>query len=187
MRLLVAPARLARGEDTAETQAPITEGLPDTTHTAVVALTGPDPATLICSGTIVQVTGNVGYVLTAAHCRNKPRNLPRFVVMGSSVHGSINFFPPSNGVLRQPRFGVGARPHLHRHCVQDDFCMLRFQAPPGTPVIPVALFGQDTALESDVFVEYVGFGLTDALTSGQRRHVSAFVTPRFVSDDLHQL
>ena len=40
-------------------------------HTAVVALLAPSGGGFSeCSGTIVQVKNNVGYVLTAAHCCN---------------------------------------------------------------------------------------------------------------------
>ena len=54
---------------TAEAEAPIVYGTPDTIHTAVVALLAPFAGSYsACSGTVVQVSGGLGDVLTAAHC-----------------------------------------------------------------------------------------------------------------------
>ena len=68
-------------------------GTLDTTHGAVVAVLG---GNFSCSGTIIQVTGSIGYVLTAAHCC-VPGNLPTKVVIGNDYNTGqqLNVVPGS--------------------------------------------------------------------------------------------
>src|SRR5579862_8546990 len=56
----------------ARIRSPIAYGTADSVHTAVVAVLAPVGTTELeeCTGSIVQVTGSTGYVLTAAHCCN---------------------------------------------------------------------------------------------------------------------
>ncbi len=152
-------------EPVAAAASAIAYGTADTAHAAVVSVLGALPGGYAeCSGTVVQVKGGVGYVLTAAHCCNagspdvvvvsddyhaaaaaltlrRPPEAPAYVVTAGSVYYDALYDPNAAG-----------RDH--------DFCMFKFEAPPGTSVIPVARPEQD-GLSLGVEVEHVGFGLVD--------------------------
>jgi MYXO-CTERM domain-containing protein len=165
-------------EDTAQTQERIVYGTPDTAHTAVVAVLSPAPGGFAqCSGTIVQVCGGVAYVLTAAHCCRGAQ--PTVVVMGDDYGPGVPYIsspdppPPAFGVIPgSVQWDNGYDPAALTPI--DDFCVLAFYAPPGTPAIPVAT--GDDGLALGALVEYVGFGTTqDDPNNTLRRHASARV------------
>jgi hypothetical protein len=160
----------------------IVYGTPDTTHTAVVAVLSADNSGVYtCTGTVVQVTSGVAYILTAAHCCTAPE--PSMVVIGSDYAVGLNYLMNSStSPLQPPMFAVipgsvkadsGYNPNASAPV--HDFCMLQAILPAGTPVIPVAT-GSD-GLAVGVTVEYVGFGVTGSSTAGQNNtlneHASA--------------
>jgi hypothetical protein len=177
----VGPAADGPVEQSAER---IVNGTVDSTHTAVVALVIPSSQGVgACTGTVVQVKSGVGYVLTAAHCcgGEGDGSSPSHVVVGSDYGTAIdavangtavpsNAYPVIAGsVSWDPSYDVNASTPV------GDFCMLKFNAPTGQAVIPVAT-GSD-GLAVGTTVEYVGFGVTGSSSSGQsntkRYHGSA--------------
>jgi len=154
----------------------IAYGTADTTHTAVVAILGSIADGFVeCSGTVVQVKGTVGYVLTAAHCCNT--GSPDVVVLGDDYAAAAAAFaqgvPPT-----APAYAVTAG-SAHYDALYDpsaaapdhDFCMFTFAAPADTAVIPVAQPGED-GLTLGAEVEHVGFGVTDTSTSNTGRRTA---------------
>ena len=142
-------------------------GTLDTTHGAVVAVLG---GNFSCSGTIIQVTGSIGYVLTAAHCC-VPGNLPTKVVIGNDYNTGqqLNVVP-----------GSVTADSCYASCPgsTDDVCMLRFSgATAATQVIP-AMTPQIDTLQVGTPITYVGYGLTQSPPSGgnsKRRYVDKTV------------
>ncbi len=139
-------------------------GALDTTHTAVVAVLGNN---FSCSGTIIQVTGGQGYVLTAAHCC-VPGNLPSKVVIGNDYNTGQQFNIVAGSVVADSCYGScpGST---------DDVCMLRFSgASAATPVIPAMTPATD-ALTIGTAITYVGYGITQPPPGGfnsKRRSVA---------------
>jgi len=182
-----APPRPGSPEEaSAHTSAPIVYGSADTAHTAVVALLAPLQGGFSeCSGTIVQVTSGVASVLTAAHCCNQ--GAPTIVVMsddyGASVSSIKSSHPPAPAyavIAGSVRWDQGYDENALAPV--DDFCMLQFDAPAGTPVIPVAT-GSD-GLAPNIAVEYVGFGTTESNQNNSlREHVSAPVDQQITAAD----
>jgi hypothetical protein len=153
-------------------QSAIAYGTPDATHTAVVSLLGNAGGGSFdeCSGTIVQVKGGQGYVLTAAHCCNK--TVPSVVVMSNDYTVGEQYL--FGGTPSPPAYAVtqGSVYYDTAYNGQDhDFCMLQFAAPSGAAVIPVAQPGQD-GLSLGVDVEHVGFGVTDTSTTNSGRRTA---------------
>jgi len=159
---------------TGMTRSPIAYGTPDSTHTAVVAVLAPVGSTEIeeCTGTIVQVSGGFGYVLTAAHCCNM--YAPTVVVLSSDytvgeqyvgtgktpvppaypvVPGSVSYDPMFDSSSSQP---------------DHDFCMLKFSgATASTPTLALPTSTSD-GLQVGSRVEHVGFGVTQTGANSQR-------------------
>jgi len=153
----------------------IAYGTLDTTHTAVVAVLAPVGTTQLqeCSGTIVYVRGEYGYVLTAAHCCNT--YVPTVVVIASDytdgdpgaylsggtpappvyrvVPGSVSYDPMYNGNASPP---------------DHDFCMLQFSgATSSTPTIALPTSTND-GLQVGSQIEHVGFGVTQTGANSKR-------------------
>ena len=152
---------------------PIINGQLDTTHDAVVAVLGND---FSCSGTIIQVAGGQGYVLTAAHCCN-PGDEPTFVVIGPDYQTGDGFNVVPGSV---------ARDGCYTDCAgsTDDVCMLRFSGADGsTPVIP-AMSPATDALAINTQVTYVGYGITSSPPGGFN-HKRRFVTKSIGSLDAY--
>src|SRR5262245_57688705 len=88
-------------EDPGSADDSIINGTQDNVHTAVVALF---TQTSECTGTILQVKGGNGYVLTAAHCC-EPGDPPQWVVTGvdynnpTAVYGVV-----AGSVARDPNY-----------------------------------------------------------------------------------
>ena len=143
------PASLA--DHVAETGSPIVNGAQDTTHTAVVALLGNQSE---CSGTVVQVKGSNGYVLTAAHCCTA-QDPPAYVVFANDytqASASNTKYVIASSVKRDPNWNPNTNTH--------DFCMLQFSgATASTPVIPVMTPTTDN-LAPGTQVDFVGYGVT---------------------------
>jgi MYXO-CTERM domain-containing protein len=140
------------GERVQEDESPIIGGSIDTTHAAVVAVLAPDFA---CTGTVLQVTGNIGYVLTAAHCC--PANdLPNQVFVGT------NYQQANTGVFHNVVAGSVVKDTCYQDYAgsTDDVCMLKFSNAAGVPVIP-PMQPQTDNLGIGSPVTYVGYGLTN--------------------------
>jgi hypothetical protein len=153
-------------------QSPIAYGTPDTTHTAVVALLSPIGTNQLqeCTGSIVGVSGNLGYVLTAAHCCNA--HPPSVVVAGSdySVGEALAF----GGTPSPPVYSVVAESVYYDAQYAGagtayDFCMLSFLgATASTPVLGLPASAND-GLTSGVAVEHIGYGATETNASNSAR------------------
>jgi hypothetical protein len=161
-------------EPVARTAAPIVYGSADAMHTAVVALLSPDGGGYDqCSGTIVQVSGGLGYVLTAAHCCSPA---PTVVILHGDYGVGVPYLDGKSPVA--PAYAVNAGSvkvdPAYVPTTAHDFCMLTFDAPADTPFIPVAT--GDDGLTVGTPVEYVGFGVvTDSLSDSNtlRNHATA--------------
>lgn len=150
----------------APAQRPIAYGAPDTKHTAVVALLGTKADGIYtCSGSIVKVSGDIGYVLTAAHCCND--STPSVVVMGSDYASGVQFL---GGVPSPPAYGVisGSVYYDAQYTGSDhDFCMLKFQGASGAPTLTLPSGSDGLANGDDL--EHVGFGVTESSTDNTLR------------------
>lgn len=134
----------------------IINGSPDTTHTAVVAIFGNQS---VCSGTVVAVVGNDGYVLTAAHCVEDP---PLQVAFGNDY----NNVPFDNNV-------VSYAAHPGYSFPDYDFAMVKFSGADAlTPIIPAMTDLEDNLTGTEI-VEFVGYGVTENnFNNSVRMHVS---------------
>lgn len=141
-------------------------GAPDTAHSAVVALLANTPDGFgACSGIIVQVLGDFGYVLTAAHCCNEAT--PSIVVMGEDYADGL---PYLGGIPQPPAYGVasGTVYYDSQYTGTDhDFCMLKFGGATGAPTI--ALPSGSDGLTNGATIEHVGYGVTDTSTDNTTR------------------
>ena len=155
-------------------EAAIINGSPDLTHTAVVAVLAPDFA---CTGTVLQVKGTTGYVLTAAHCC--PANdLPNQIVIGPNY---------TTGVIHAVVAGSVVKDSCYQDYAgsTDDVCLLKFTNAAGVPVIP-AMTPQTDTLTIGTPITYVGYGITVAPpgdNNSTRRYVDKMigkVDPYFV-------
>jgi hypothetical protein len=151
-------------------RSPIAYGSSDTTHTAVVAVLAPAGSNEAgiqieeCTGTIVQVSGTVGYVLTAAHCCNV--YVPTVVVISNDYSSGEPYLLPDAGAPKAPAYPVvpGSVQFDPMYATSNppdhDFCMLKFSgATASTPTIALPTSTNDgLALGSQV--QHVGFGVT---------------------------
>ncbi len=140
----------SEGEQIESDESAIINGSPDVTHTAVVAVLGPD---FECTGTVLQVKGTTGYVLTAAHCC--PANdLPVQVVIGPNYFTGASHEVVTGSVVADPCYQDYAGS-------TDDVCMLKFKNAAGVPTIP-AMTPQTDNLVTGTSITYIGYGLTAA-------------------------
>ena len=110
----------------------IINGSADTTHTAVVAIFSNQS---VCSGTIVAVDGDSGYVLTAAHC---VEDAPVQVVFTADYNNAA----PDNNV-------VSYAAHPDYSFPDYDFAMVKFSGATGaTPIIPCLLYTSPSPRDS---------------------------------------
>ena len=151
----------------------IAYGTLDTTHTAVVAVLAPVTSTELeeCTGTIVQVSGGNGYVLTAAHCCNT--YVPTVVVVSNDYTDGEQYL--SSGTPVPPAYrvvpsSVSYDPMYNGNASQPDhdFCMLQFSgATASTPTIALPTSTND-GLQVGSQIEHVGFGVTQTGANSQR-------------------
>jgi hypothetical protein len=148
----------------ARSQSPIAYGNSDTAnpHTAVVAVLSPVSGTELqeCSGSIVQVTGGIGYVLTAAHCCNA--YAPTVVVAANNYVVGEEYV--SGGTPVPPVYPIVAgsvQSDSLYNGSDHDFCMLKFSgAPAGMPTLALPPASGD-GLQLGDLIEHIGFGVTD--------------------------
>jgi hypothetical protein len=155
-------------------RSPIAYGSLDTTHTAVVAVLAPAGGSELeeCTGTIVQVSGTVGYVLTAAHCCNM--YVPTVVVISSDYSGSEQYALADAGAPKAPAYPVVPGSvqfdpmYSTSNELNHDFCMLKFSgATASTPTIALPTSTND-GLAVGSQVEHVGFGVTQKGANSSR-------------------
>ena len=181
MMLTVAPTSCAisdsKNEDDATKRSALSVALPDSAHTAVVALLAPtdDGTYRECTGTIVQVTGDVGYVLTAAHCCSKD-TVPTVLV--ATADDSVGPAALAGGSIAPPNYAVtsGSIFYDASYDVSDttadfDFCMLKFSGAMGMTAIPVVTGNDDLAAGSTADV--IGYGQTSSNPANSLRYISA--------------
>jgi len=125
-----------------QSEDPIINGTPDTTHQAVVAVVGGNNE---CSGTIIQKNGSTGHVITAAHCGS-----PQYVLQGNDYNNPDYVYPVID-FKKHPSWG-GQTGDVY------DFMIVRFtSAGPATPVIPAMTQAQDN-LTAGTQIRHVGYG-----------------------------
>lgn len=127
----------------------VINGQLDSTHPAVVMLYAQsgDGAGL-CSGTIVKVSGNVGWVATAAHCVEIP---PAIVIQGQDFLGDDRLQYEVLDYAADSRYSSTGSGY--------DFAVVRIAGvDASTPVIP--LTGSPDGLASNTQVLSVGYGKT---------------------------
>ncbi len=136
---------------------PIINGIPDTTHDAVVALFGQFSG---CTGTIIKASGGQAFVLTAAHCFEQ--DAIQQVVIGDN-------YQQAEQVLQVVDWEQ--HPSWNDNQLTYDFAMIRAQGGNGSlPVIPVLSDAED-GLSSGTPVTHVGYGLLSSPNgSTSRRH-----------------
>ena len=118
----------------------IINGTPDTTHPAVVAVLDYSSA---CSGTIIHTDGNIGHVISAAHCGG-----PVQISQGTDY---------SNPDYVYPVLDYEIHPN-YQSAPNFDFMIVRIASVgPGTPVIPAMTAGQDN-LNGNTQIRHVGYG-----------------------------
>ena len=148
-------------EPTALFHAPIINGETDTEHPAAVAITHGASEQANCSGTIVKVEGDEGWVLTAAHCA--PGASSGVIALGHLDENPREF--PILEVMANPAYDTTL------HSWWNDYAVIRFAGADATvPFIPAAQAGEDGLATGDV-VTLVGYGQTSGtgqLTSQRR-------------------
>lgn len=175
-------------EQLGSNHAAIVGGQLDTTHHSVVAIVSVDNPTNptrgeTCTGTIVSVQGDTGYVLTAAHCFvDIPATYTTYVFTTDDYE--LLDFSTAHKILDHvvnPFYAAG--PHLY------DFAMLKFSGATGLPSTPV-LSAADDDLAVGSNITMVGYGFTldditttdpDASVNTSRRSVS--VPIEIIDDD----
>jgi MYXO-CTERM domain-containing protein len=153
-------------------QSPIAYGKADgTKHPAVVALLADAGGGSFteCSGEIVKISGNTGYVLTAAHCCNQ--GAPSIVVVSADYGiseqyiGSSNPAPPAYPVIDGSVY-YDAKYNQYDH----DFCMLKFSGANSSMTTLALPTSSNDGVGNNVAVEHVGFGMTNTNSNNTVRY-----------------
>ncbi len=149
--MTTAPSLALRG-------APSSGGALDTTHLSVVAVvTVDDPANPTkgetCTGTVLSVKGNTGYVLTAAHCFTDVNPAWTTLVVTANDYGLQKFADghPITDHVVHPSYNPTS--HLY------DFALLKFEGAAGLPTTSVLPPAEDD-LAAGSKVTLVGYGFT---------------------------
>jgi hypothetical protein len=156
----------------ARTESPIAYGTADTVnpHTAVVAVLAPVTPTEFqqCTGSVLQVTGGIGYVLTAAHCCST--YVPTLVVASSDYGVGEQYL--SGGTPVPPVYPVVAGSVQYDSLYKGsdhDFCMLRFSgATSNMPTLALPPASGD-GLQLGAGIEHIGYGVTEASNTNSTR------------------
>ncbi|RYZ45882.1 MAG: trypsin-like serine protease, partial [Myxococcaceae bacterium] len=141
-------------EGSVQREESIIGGTLDTTHQAVVGLyTEVNGQAGLCTGTIIGVSGNKGFVLTAAHC--VADGAPQYVLMGNDIATQSTQAYQVTAAKAHPSYKG-----ISQENFQYDFAMVTFVgASAGTPVIPVMTKETDN-LKDGSAVTFVGYGRT---------------------------
>jgi MYXO-CTERM domain-containing protein len=142
-------------ERTSNSASPIINGSKDNIHPSTVALQGNiQGGTFSCSGTLLQVTGTTGYVLTAAHCCD-PASPPLVVDIGPDYgNPTAEYNIIQNSITQHPAYDANNVGLGH------DFCMLQFSGADNSLVtMPALPPGQDN-IGAGSIVDISGYGVT---------------------------
>ncbi len=140
----------------------IINGTPDTAHPAVVAVLGNNSA---CSGTVIHTAGNIGHVITAAHC-----GTPVQVRQGND-YADPDYVYPVMSFEVHPNYTSAP---------DNDFMIVRIASVgPSTPSIPAMTPAQDN-LSPGTAIRHVGYG-----KAGPAPGSANTVRREFVSDIWH--
>jgi secreted trypsin-like serine protease len=165
-----------------QTQEPILRGQLDREHPQVMLLA--NEAGFLCTGTLIDVLGHSGFLLTAAHCvtdeeEGAPRLPPeQFVVIaGNDFLNSTSAFPVDR---------IQVHPGYDGSFAVDDVAIVRIDLGDTTPppVIP-PLFAEEDTLRVNDRLLLVGYGQTEQEGENSvRRHVVrgvASLEPDFIA------
>lgn len=149
---------------------PILRGQLDREHPQVMLLA--NEAGFLCTGTLIDVLGHSGFLLTAAHCVTDeeagatPLPPEQFVVIaGNDFLNSTSAFPVD---------AIQVHPGYDGSFAQDDVAIVRIDLgdTPPPPVIPPLFAEQDTLRVNDRLL-LVGYGQTERVEENSvRRHVA---------------
>lgn len=156
-------------EPTKQKEEAILGGSADNANDAVVFLLDEDQGGA-CTGTIIAVNGNTGYVLTAGHCSGMD-----YIVQDDNIACLNNDTCDGIYLVDSGPGGDTAHPQFNGNNIDHgyDFRILRFQNASGAPVIPAA---SSDGLNNNSNIELSGYGLTESgNTSDQRLHVTMSV------------
>jgi secreted trypsin-like serine protease len=158
-----------RALELGQTEQPILRGQLDREHPQVMLLA--NEAGFLCTGTLIDVLGRSGFLLTAAHCVTEEdegaTRLPpeQFVVIaGNDFLNSTSSFPVD---------AIQVHPRYDGSFAVDDLAIVRIDLgdEPPPPVIP-PLFAQEDTLRVDDSLLLVGYGQTEREQENSvRRHV----------------
>ncbi|MEY4549151.1 MAG: hypothetical protein RL685_5346 [Pseudomonadota bacterium] len=152
-----------------QTQEPILRGQLDGEHPQVMLLA--NEAGFLCTGTLIDVLGHSGFLLTAAHCvTDKDAGAQRLppeqfeVIAGDDFRSRTSTFPVE---------AIEVHPGYDGSFALDDVAIVRIDLGDATPppVIP-PLFAQEDTLRVDDPLLLVGYGQTEQEGENSvRRHV----------------
>jgi secreted trypsin-like serine protease len=170
---MVALSACSSGNEATEfghTEQPILRGQLDREHPQVMVLA--DRAGFLCTGTLIDVQGHTGFLLTAAHCvteedaRATRISPDRFLVIaGNDFETSTTAFPVE---------GIEVHPGYDGSFAVDDVAVVRLDLGNTTPPAPIPpLSAKEDALAVGDALLLVGYGQTEQTEENSvRRHVS---------------
>jgi secreted trypsin-like serine protease len=172
--LMVALGACSSGNEAMElghTEQPILRGQLDREHPQVMLLA--DRAGFLCTGTLIDVQGHTGFLLTAAHCvteedgRATRISPDRFLVIaGNDFETSTTAFPVES---------IQVHPGYDGSFAVDDVAVVRLDLGSTTPPTPIPpLSAKEDKLEVGDALLLVGYGQTEQSEeeNSVRRHVS---------------
>jgi len=150
-------------EGVAGSASPIINGSLDTTTKAAVWLLDESQGGS-CTGTIVKVDGNTGYVLTAAHCSSID-----YVIVANDYQDCFGQGDPGCEAVFQVTQQI-----YHPNWTGDagngyDYSMIRFSGANGFPYVIPPAKSLDTLSDGDM-LDIVGYGQTESGNNSRRRH-----------------
>ncbi len=151
------------------TEEEIINGTPDTTSKAVVWLFD-EGSGASCTGTIIKVDGNTGYVLTAAHCNNMD-----YAIVANDYEDCFSQGNPGCEAV----FQVTQQIYHPNYNSNDpgqgyDFSLIRLSGTQGWPYwIPAAQAAD--GLSQGVTVDIIGYGQTESGNNSLRKHKNTSV------------
>lgn len=157
-----------------QAEQPILRGQIDREHPQVMLLA--NQAGFLCTGTLIQVREQTGFLLTAAHCVTEEdpgaTRLPaeQFVVLaGTDFLDSTEVFAVDQ---------IRVHPGYDGTFAQDDVAVVRVDLGDSTPPVAIPpLSAEDDALQISDRLLLVGYGQTESdLENSLRRHVARDVS-----------
>jgi secreted trypsin-like serine protease len=151
---------------------PILRGTVDRDHPEVMLLAHREG--FMCTGTVIRVDGQVGFLLTAAHCVTEEDEDRAFVAMDPDdflVVPGTDFAESTTAYAVQ---AIVVEPHYEGLFAGDDIALVRFffgNEPAPAAILPLA--AGDDALDIGAKLTLVGYGQTEIDNANtQRRRVS---------------